>query len=309
MNKYTARGGISPITGYLSVGGPIQKDKSSFILSARSTYSDWMLKRMEDPELRNSEAGFYDLGGTLTYEPGDKTLIKVFGYVSRDRFKLGTSNEYAYDNSGASINMRYRFNPRITGDFALVYGQYDFRTVDMKAPSESYAHEYRIGHSELKADLSWLSLGSHKLTYGGSAIYYNLDRGTVEPYGLYSIRAPLALGIENGVETSIYIADEMTLTPRLTVYTGLRFATYMSLGPDQVRIYEEGQPHSDYYVVDTMTLKGGAVARAYYGVEPRISINYMVGDNNSLKFSYNRIRQFLFMLSNTIAISPTDQWK
>jgi hypothetical protein len=148
MNKYTARGGISPITGYLSVGGPIQKNKSSFILSARSTYSDWMLKRMEDPELRNSEAGFYDLGGTLTYEPGDKTLIKVFGYVSRDRFKLDTSNEYAYANSGASINVRYRFNPRITGDFALVYGQYDFRILDMKTPSESYAHEYRIGHSE-----------------------------------------------------------------------------------------------------------------------------------------------------------------
>jgi len=229
--------------------------------------------------------------------------------VSRDRFKLDVSNEYAYANSGASVNVRHRFNPRITGDFAMVYGQYDFRIVDMKVPSESYAHEYRIGHYELKADLSWLSLGSHKLTYGGSIIYYNLDRGTVEPYGLYSYRALLDLGIENGVETSIYVADEMTLTPRLTVYTGLRLATYMSLGPDQVRIYEEGQPNRDYYLVDTLTFKRGAVARAYYGLEPRVSINYMVGDNNSLKFSYNRVRQFLFMLSNTIAISPTDQWK
>ena len=309
MNKYTVRAGISPITGNLSVGGPIQKDKSSFILSARSTYSDWMLKRMEDPELRDSEAGFYDLGGTLTYEPDDKTLVKVFGYVSRDQLKLGVSNEYAYANSGASVNVRYRFNPRITGDLALVYGQYDFRIVDKKVPSESYVHEYRIGHYELKADFTWLSLGSHRLTYGGSAIYYNLNRGTVEPYGLYSYRAPIELGIENGVETGIYVADEITLTPRLTVYTGLRFATYMSLGPDQVRLYEEGQPHLDYYVVDTLTFKRGAVARAYYGVEPRVSINYMVGDNNSLKFSYNRIHQFLFMLSNTIAISPTDQWK
>jgi len=268
-----------------------------------------MLKRMEDPELRNSEAGFYDLGGTLTYEPDDKTLVKVFGYVSRDRFKLGASNEYAYANSGASVNVRHRFNPRITGDFALVFGQYNFRVVDMKVPSESYAHEYRIGHYELKADLNWLSLGIHKLTYGGSVIYYNLNRGTVEPYGLYSYRNTVKLGIENGVESGIYVADKMTLTPRLTVYTGLRLATYMSLGPDQVRIYEEGQPCWDYYVIDTLTFKRGAISRAYYGVDPRISINYMVGDNNSLKFSYNRVHQFLFMLSNTIAISPTDQWK
>jgi len=309
MNKYTARGGISPITGQFAVEGPIRKDKSSFILSARSTYSDWILKRMEDPDLRNSDAGFYDVAGAFNYEPGDKTLIKAFGYMSRDRFNLGASNKYAYANSGASINVRYRFNTRITGDFALVWGQYDFRTMDMKVPSESYSHEYRIGHYELKADLTWLSLGKHKLSYGGSIIYYNLNRGIVEPYGLYSYRAPLELGIENGVETSMYVADEITLTPRLTVYAGLRFACYMSLGPGQVRIYKEGQPHRDDYVIDTLNFERGAVARAYYGVDPRVSINYMVGGNSSLKFSYNRVRQFLFMLSNTIAISPTDQWK
>lgn len=309
MNKYTARGGISPITGQFAVEGPIRKDKSSFIISARSTYSDWILERMEDPDLRNSEAGFYDVAGAFNYEPGDKTLIKAFGYMSRDWFSLGNSNEYAYANSGASINGRYRFNTRITGDFALVCGQYDFRITDMKIPSESYSHEYHIGHYELKADLSWLSLGKHKLSYGGSIIYYNLNRGVVEPYGLNSYRVPLELGIENGVETSIYVADEITLTPRLTVYTGLRFAGYMSLGPDQVRIYGKGQPHRDGYVIDTLNFKRGAVTRAYCGIDPRVSVNYMVGESNSLKFSYNRVHQFLFMLSNTIAISPTDQWK
>ncbi len=307
--RYTARGGISPITGHIAVEGPIKKEKSSFILSARSTYTDWILKRMEDPELRNSKAGFYDFGGAFTYEPTDKTLIKVFGYLSSDRFKLGETNEYAYANSGGSVTLRHRFNSRNISDIALVYGQYDFSNVDKNIPAEAFSHEYRIGHYELKSDFTWLSLGNHKVTYGGSVIYYDLDRGSVTPHGIYSFRAPVNLGTENGVESSLYLADEVSITPRLTLYGGLRFSSFMSLGPDEVLVYGEGQPRTGNFVTDTLHFKKGAVAKAYAGLEPRFSLNYMIGQNNSVKFSYNRVRQFLFMLSNTIAISPTDQWK
>ncbi|MCK5134489.1 MAG: TonB-dependent receptor [Bacteroidales bacterium] len=309
MNEYTARGGISPVTGRLAVEGPIKKDKSAFVLSARSTYSDWILNQLEDPDLRNSEAGFFDLAGALTWEPGEKTLIKAFAYISRDRFTLGTSNQYSYSNAGASVNIRHRFSSRIAGDMALVYGEYDFANVDMKIPSESYSHEYRIGHYELKADFTWLSLGSHKLTYGANAIFYNLDRGTLEPYGPYSLRAPVELGVENGIETAVYLADEIVLGPRLTAYTGLRYAVFMALGPEQVMVYGQGQPRKPGNVIDTLFFDPGQVIKTYSSLEPRLALNYMLGTNNSLKLSYNRMRQFLFMLSNTIAISPTDQWK
>jgi hypothetical protein len=309
MNRYTARAGISPITGYLTAEGPIRKNRSSFIVSARSTYSDWMLERMEDPELRNSSAGFYDVSSALTFEPGEHTVVKAFGYLSRDRFKLGEANEYAYGNSGSSVNVRHRFSQRTTGDLALVFGQYKFKTIDTNEPSTSYKHEYRISHYELKADFNWLSLGKHRITYGGSAILYKLDRGVVEPHGLYSNRATTDLGIENGVETSIYVADEISLSPRLTVYAGVRLATYLYMGPQQVRLYEPGFLPGDDFVTDTLNFQKGEVVKSYYGIEPRASVNYLLGDNQSLKLSYNRVNQFLFMLSNTIAMAPTDQWK
>jgi hypothetical protein len=308
-NEYTARGGISPVTAHMAVEGPIKKGKSAFVLSARSTYSDWILNQLEDPDLRNSEAAFYDLTGALTWESGENTLIKAFGYFSSDHFNLGSTNEYAYTNGGASVNMRHRFNSRNIGDFAMVYGAYGFSTVDLNVPSESYSHSYRIGHYELKADLTWLSLGKHRLTYGGSLILYNLDRGTVEPYGPYSLRAPVILGTENGLETGLYVADEIVLSPKLTLYGGLRFTGFFSLGPGQVILYEEGQPKREENVIDILDFNSGALLKTYFGLEPRVSLNYMTGTNSSLKFSYNRVRQFLFMLSNTIAISPTDQWK
>ncbi len=309
MNEFTARGGISPVTAHLAVEGPVKKEKSAFVLSARSTYSDWILKRLEDPVLRNSEAAFNDLAGALTWEPGDKTLIKAFGYISNDRFKLGSSNQYAYSNAGASINMRHRFGSRVTGDMALVYGAYDFHNIDQNVTVESFEHEYRIRHYELKAGFTWLSLGRHKITYGGNAILYNLDRGTVEPYGPHSLRVPVELGIDHGIETAVYLADEITLFPKLTIYGGLRFAYYMSLGPEQLMLYQEGQPQRPGNVIDTLLFDQNQVIKTYSGLEPRLALNYLVGENNSLKLSYNRMRQFLFMLSNTVAISPTDQWK
>ncbi len=309
MNEYTARGGLSPVTGHLAVEGPIQKEKSAFVLSARSTYSDWILNRLEDPDLRDSEAAFSDMAGTLTWEPGEKTLFKVFGYGSRDRFTLGSSNQYAYSNMGASVNLRQRFGTRITGDMALVFGEYNYKNIDKTVASESFEHAYRIRHYELKADLTWLSLGSHKLTYGGNAILYNLDRGTVMPYGPISLRAPVELGLENGIEAALYIADEIALFPKLTLYAGLRYAYYMALGPDQILLYEESQSRRPGNVTDTLLFGRHAVTKTYHGPEPRLALNYLVGHNNSIKISYNRVRQFLFMLSNTIAISPTDQWK
>lgn len=291
MRQYHARGGISPITGHLALEGPIQKEKSSFVLSARSTYSDWILKRLEDPDLRNSEAAFQDFAGVLTWKPRDKTLVKAFGYYSRDRFKLGSNNSYAYANTGASLNVVHRFSNRSRGDLALVYGAYDFTTVDQNIPAESYTHTYRIDHYELKADFNWLSLGRHKITYGTSLVLYDLNRGLVEAYGPYSYRSPVDLGREQGLEGGLYLADEMQLTPWLTLYAGLRYSAFAYLG------------------ADSSINSPGEASRLYHGPEPRMALNLSTGAHAALKASYNRVRQHLFMLSNTIAISPSDQWK
>lgn len=308
-NRFSARGGISPITGHLAVEGPIVKDKSAFVLSARSTYSDWILDLMEDPELRNSNASFYDLAGSVTIEPNEKNLFKAFGYYSSDAFTLGSTNQYGYSNAGGSVNIRHIFGSRISGDYALVFGKYAFSTVNEELETEAYSHDYRIDHYELRADHSWLSFGKHKVTFGGNGIYYDLNHGLVEPYGENSLRFPVDLGMEKGVELAMYIADEITLSQQLTLYLGFRYSYFMNLGPASTLVYYEGTGRNPGNVKDTLVFSRGQIMKHYAGPEPRISINYLLGQNSSVKVSYNRIQQYIMMMSNTIAISPTDQWK
>jgi len=309
LNKYTARGGISPVTGRIAVEGPLVKNKGAFVMSARSTHSDWILKRLHNPQLRSSEASFYDLAGSLTFEHNENNLVKAFGYYSNDKFSLGTENQYAYSNAGASINLKHRFNSRITSDLAAVYGEYAFSTIDKAISSYAYQHDYRIGHYEARADCKWLSLGSHTLTFGGNIVYYRLNRGRLEPYGELSARIPTDLGIEDGLETAIYIADDINLTSRLTLYGGLRLNLFMAFGPAQILEFEKDAPLTESNITDTIQFNAGQVVKRYSGLEPRVAMKYLLGSNNSVKISYNRVRQFLFMLSNTFAISPTDQWK
>lgn len=308
MKKFAARGGISTISAYAAVEAPIKKDRSSFILSGRVTYSDWILGLMEDPDLRNSDAGFGDISGAFTQKLGEHSRLRAFAYLSRDRFQLASTNTYNYGNTGGSIDLSHRFNQQTTGNLAFVYSRYQFQNSDKEKPSAGYQHGYQVNHYELKSDFKWLSLGRHILTFGASGIYYHLDRGSIEPFGDYSLVEPVNLGVENGVEIAAYAADEITISDRLTAYVGLRLSSFLALGPSEVRSYTPGLPTLDENAMDTTFYGGGEIIASYFGLEPRANLRYLVGNTSSFKLSYNRGYQYLYMLSNTIALAPTDQW-
>ena len=307
--KYTARGGISPVTGHITAEGPIVRDKSSFIVTARSTYSDWILSRLHDQELRKSNARFYDLAGSLTAEPGQKDLIKLFGYYSNDDFTLASSNQYSYYNTGASLEWNHRFSLKLSANTSLIFARYAFQNTDTAISVMGYHHGYIIDHHELKTDFTWIPSDRHVINYGFGIIRYGLDRGNVVPVGEMSEKSPVSLGKEKGVEGAVYFSDEFQLTRRLTLYAGIRYSLYGYLGPATVYDYNPGSPLTTGYITDTSYYSDNELVQLYSGPELRAAFNFRTGNNSSVKISYNRTRQYLFMLSNTIAISPTDQWK
>jgi len=135
--RFTARGGVSPVAASISVEGPLKKDKSSFLLSARSLYSDWILRKIKDPVIRTSKAGFSDYAFSWNYSLR-KSQLSVFAYHSQDQFKLSNLSSYNYANSGASFDLNHNFNASMRGDFSITAAQYSFNTTDQQVPPKAY---------------------------------------------------------------------------------------------------------------------------------------------------------------------------
>ncbi|MBN2520759.1 MAG: TonB-dependent receptor [Bacteroidales bacterium] len=307
--KYTARGGISPVTGHIAVEGPIKRDHSSFIVSARSTYSDWLLSRLHDPDLRNSNARFYDLASNFIFDYDENNLIKVFGYYSFDKFSLASKNQYEYSNKGLSVNWWHQYSNKHHSETSIIYSNYSYFNLDSVHKINAYQQQYKINHLEFKTDFSYIPIENHIISYGINFIRYYLDRGIIEPVGSLSERVHEDLGAENGIESAIYLADEYKITKLLSIYGGIRYSYFAFLGPKLVYEYEAESPKTDPYVIRSDYYEKGKLIEDYSGPEWRVSANFSTGPNSSIKVSYNRTRQYMFMLSNTIAISPTDQWK
>lgn len=306
--QFTARGGISPITGSLVVEGPLKNDTSSFMLSARSSYSDWILRKLSDPDIRNSSASFNDLSAGVNYDI-QKSQIALFGYHSFDRFSLSELTSYEYSNNGASASFSHNFTNSLRAEFSLVASQYAFSTIDKQEASNAYEHGYKMEHYEFRSDFKHLINGKHELEYGIGMILYQLDRGTVVPYGEESLRKRIELGEERGVESSAYISDSYEITPWLTLTAGIRYALFTPIGPKSVYEYTPGNPLDVRYITDSLTFSKNQPICWYHEPDLRVALNIETDEAGSVKLAFNQMHQNLFMLSNTISIAPNTQWK
>lgn len=303
-----ARGSISPISASLAVDGPFIKDVCTFSLSGRSSYSDWILKKLDDPLIRDSQAGFNDFSASINYDT-KKTQVSVFAYYSHDKFKLAEMTEYTYSNSGASTTIGHNFTPDFRGSFSVIGAKYDYNTIDKQIPSSAYAHGYTLTHSELRAEFTKNLTEKHTLSFGWDAVLYQLRRGTVEPFGAQSLKKPIELGTEKGLENVFYLADAYDPLPRLHLNLGLRLGHYAPLGPSSVYTYADGLPIDSPYILDTLQFGSYEPIKWYFQPEFRFSVHYETGENSSIKLAINRMHQNIFMLNNTVSISPNAQWK
>lgn len=307
--EFYGKGGISPITAHMAIEGPIVKDKSSFVLSYRGTYSDWILRQIDDYDIQNSNASFYDISANVNTELNKKNILKVFAYKSYDQFSLAASDQYKYSTMGATIGLKHRFSSSLSADMYLISSDYGFDHNNISNPSEAYHHKYTLKHHEAKADFLLLTSISHRVSFGGSGVLYDLNRGNIEPFNEESSRIPVSLGEELGFEGALYASDEFTLGARLSIAAGLRYSFYSFLGPQNLINYYDNSAKEVNNIIDTVNYSSGEIVKTYSGPEPRVALNYRLGMSNSVKASYNRLRQNIFMLNNAIAVSPTDQWK
>ncbi len=307
--SFTAHAGISPVSAHATVEGPIRKEHSSFMVSGRSSYSDWILNKMQDPLIRDSDASFYDFSGSLNFQPNEKNVFNVLYYQSFDKFRYSNLSDYEYTNRGGSASWEKQISPALSSKVTGTISSYQFANTDQSEISRAYTHEYMLNHNELLSEFQWVPALHHRIDFGASMIYYRLDRGVVEPYGAASIRNPTDLGFEHAMEGALFLSDNIEVTKWFDLSAGLRYSLYSYLGPQSVMLYEEGKPKSENAITDSLTFGNFEPVNFHSGPEIRVAVNLKTGPQTSLKLSFNQMRQYLFMLTNTVTISPTDQWK
>ncbi len=307
LKKFTGKGGVGLISSRLAIEGPIVKDKCSFMIAGRTTYSDWILKEVPDINVQNSAVSFYDATAKINYAFNHKNKLSLSTYLSNDKFRLGLDTTYNWGTANAVIKYNHIWGEKLFSDFTAIYSNYDYK-VDNQAETNAFQLQYGIVYKSLKTDFTYFSQ-KQQLDFGASIIWYGIQPGTLIPASEGSAINPVYIEEEQSREMAAYINDEYKINTRITIMFGLRYSLFHDLGPADVYLYQDEIPKDKETIVDTLHYSKGELIKSYGGFEPRVSVKLNLGPSSSLKISYNRMRQYISMISNTAAITPIDIWK
>ncbi|MGL6268149.1 MAG: TonB-dependent receptor, partial [Chitinophagaceae bacterium] len=307
--EWKGSAGISMLTGKISVEGPIVKDKTSILLSGRTTYSDWLLRQIKNPSYNNSTASFADIDIHLNHSINDRNKLSLTLYGSQDAFQIANDSLFKYGNRNVVLRWRHVFNNKLSMALATGYDTYKYAVSGDAGTPESFRLSFSVSQPHFRAHFSYSPNNRHLIEFGMNSILYQIQPGKYEPKGIQSIVKPFTTPSEKGLENALYISDKYSINSRLSVEGGIRYSFYQYIGPRDVFKYIEGLPRTVSTITDTVSYKNGQVIQKYHGPEFRMAIRYSLNERSAVKASYNSLRQYLHLLSNTAAISPVDIWK
>ena len=305
---FAGNAGLSPVTAHFTVEGPLRTDTVFYLLSGRTTYSDWILRLLDNPSLRNSRASFNDFNIRLTYDINRNNKIDFSAYYSFDSFRLNSDTIYKYRNNIISLRWRHYFSSRFFSLISVINSYYKYDISSLRVPLEAFDLTHRINNTCFKADLNWFT-GRNELNFGTEMNYYDVIPGNYLPAHDSSIVIPRLIEKEKATEAALYLEDKYNITDRFSVNAGIRFSSFFVTGPRSVFLYSPDFTKSTSSITDTVVFGKFRNYKTYAGPELRISANYRLNDNSSFKLNYNHTRQYLHLLSNTVSISPSDIWK
>ncbi len=298
--KFSAEGGVGLIASRLKLEGPIVKDKSSFMLSARRTYADLFLKLSKDHKTKNSKLYFYDLNAKMNYKLNDRNTLYLSGYFGKD--DLGYSDLFGFDwgNSTATVRWNSILNSQLFSNTSLIYSDFSY-DVNVNSDESKFSIASKIRNLNFKQDFSYYSDDNNALKFGVNVLHQQIRPASIEAREGSDVNS-IEIERRQGIEASAYVSHEWKPFEKLNLIYGLRLSDFMVMGPGTFYEFdEEGEPTSESYF-------GEVIAKHYLNFEPRLSLSYALNSNHSIKASFNRMAQNLHQLTNTTASLPTDQY-
>jgi hypothetical protein len=288
-------GGLGLISSRISIEGPIQNDKSSFILSGRRTYADMFLKATE--KFKDNILYFYDLNMKANYTINEKNKIYLSGYFGKDELGLGDAFGIDWGNKTGTIRWNKILSNRLFLNTSVIYSDYNYN-VKLKNGETNFNINSNIKDLNIKQDYTFYANPKNNLKFGFNTILHTITPSTFSGTVNNSIKK---IG-RNGLENAAYLSNNYKPNTALSVDYGIRLSAYTLMGGDAYNIYNNNILES------TKNLDKSDFGKTYINLEPRLTLNYRITDQTSLKAGYARNVQHLHLLSNSTSSSPSDQW-
>jgi len=310
-DKLSGKGNIGLLNTGLNFIVPLFNKKANLLIGGRSSYSNWLLHALPDADLKSSSASFYDINALYAMRFNSKNSLSLFGYFSNDNFSFIKTTNYQYDNTLASARYSHTFNEKLYSTLLLGLSRYrsNISESDSLQPGEAYKISSSTLYNNAKLNFTWLPNEKHSFEFGANSIYYLLQPGKLMPLGTLSQVRIQSTQQEKALEMSAYISDNINFSPKFSGEAGLRLTNYAYLGPNSVFVFKENSARTSENVIDTLNYGNNRIIKWYTSLEPRLSLRYSLDNFSSIKISYNRISQFINLISNTAVMAPTDVYK
>ena len=309
-NDFHMNGGIGLISSRLLAEGPIVKNKASFLVAGRSSYAHLFLKLTDN----QNSAYFYDLNTKLSYNINDNNSLYVSGYFGRDVFSLNNSFVNTYGNSVLNVRWNHLFSNKLFSNASLIYSDYYY---GLKLDFIGFNWDSGIKNYNFKYDFKYYLNDKTKLNFGLNSVYYDFNPGKIEPTNSSSGINPDQLDKKYAFEPAVYIDVEQTLSEKISVNYGLRYSSFYRLGQQEINSYLNNEavvfnPELQIYEkatpIGTESFGKNETIASFGNFEPRIAVSYAINESEAIKASYNRMSQYLHLISNTQSPTPLDVW-
>ena len=306
--KMELNGGIGTIFSRLSVEAPILKDKASFIVAGRRSYIDVLAKPFlakQSGDLKNAKFYFYDLTAKFNYRINDKNTVFASGYLGRDVF--GAGFKFNWGNSTATVRWNHIFNSKLFMNVSSFYSNYLYQLgFKDEGSNQKFDWQSNIINYSVKPDFIYYLNSRNTIRFGAQAIMFTFAPGKAIITTKENDEINISLDNQYGLEYAGYVDNEQKISEKFTIQYGLRWSFFNYMGKGTKFTYRDTIPNESKPLDKEEKIEAGKTMQLYNNAEPRLAMNYTINDKSSVKLGYNRMSQYLHIVSNTAASTPLD---
>ena len=308
QDNWGGKATLGLVSGKVSASGPVFTEDLTVMVAGRTSYSNWILNAINDANVSNSSANFYDVNAIVDYDVADDFSVRYAFYRSKDDFSLASDTSFTWSNQNHTFSIDKSFGEKFKVELSAVDAEYNFGIVD-KSPFNNFTIDSKIKDQGLNLATKYFVSENHDISIGAQTKFIKIQPGNLNKVNPESPIEPFSVKNEKAMESGIFLQHNFELTKYLGISYGLRYNSFRFLGPNRVPEYDPLLPRSEENILSFTEYGDNDLITQYNGLEPRASLRVSLSESFSVKMGYNKMFQYIHLISNTTTIAPTDTWK